>query len=173
MESISSIFCNIAIPVFIAIGGIWAFFKFRKTYGEAALYVRIENLELKYITDSQESFLYFQVLIKNLGKRDVDLLYPTAKISLTKTNLKPDISNDVEIEKKEGLTSKIQYPPTGRLRSGVSLRMPYLLKIKDTGLYFIEFEIKVDMVRYFKTKENREVPWTDRVFYLVEKDKLL
>ena len=98
------------------------------------------------------------------------MLYTTAKSSVTKVSSSLEGILDGTVREAIDLASrKPRY--RGRLRPGVTVRTPYWFEIEDPGLYFIEFEIDVDMKKYYRFpwgRENYIVGWSDRVFFPIE-----
>jgi len=186
-ENITSIIQNIIVSLSIIIGGVWAYFRFRRRNEIASLSVKIEKIEILNIAKGL-NFLSIEVLIKNQGDREVKLYYNY------KTNNKPskyEESNKqyqsqitlykvaeseklIPISNKTGLTSGMPRH-TGRLRSKVEIRLPYIFPINEPGVYFLEFNIDINMQSYFKAYDHKDrsvVGWSDRIFYKISEKNL-
>jgi hypothetical protein len=152
------------IVTFIA-GSIWTWYMFYQSREGAALSVKIDTPK----ANDKKDRLAAEVIISNLGKRDVDLLFKTARLCAMRLAFQPDdVVKTLEGEAKGLLSEK---PRTlGRLRAGVSVRLPYWVHINGQGVYLIEFEIEVNMKRYHiwtRGKEKRFIKWSDRTIIQV------
>lgn len=172
LKSISTIFSNFVIPISLIVGGIWTLNIFSKRKEEAALLVKIEKIELHYSKDKSKSYLQIGVMINNIGKRDLDLLYQTATIRVSKVNTDKDGSLNLK-NKQTGLVSHDLHI-TGRIRPNDQQKVPYFIEIEEPGLYFVEFVIDVDMKKYykgiFKIDKDKEIKtWSDGTFFMADK----
>lgn len=172
LETISVIFSNFLIPISLIIGGFLAIYTFSKRKEEAALLLKIEDIDPYYSNDENKYYLHIGVLINNIGKRDLDLLYETATIKISKFDTNNNKLINLENE-KTGLASHDPHS-TGRIRPNVQCKMPYFIEIEGPGLHFIEFMIDVNMKKYykgvFKTDKDKVIKtWSDRRFFMAEK----
>lgn len=157
----------------ILIGGSFAFYKYIRRNEKASLSVKIDEIDL--IINENVNFFSVEATIENLGNREVHLYYNyedyKAQLSLYKINKKGGLEF---VAKKIGLASaKTKY--TGRLRSQVSIRLPYLLEVKEPGVYFLEFTIDIGMKKHFKRNDNKDLPmkvWSDRKYYNLSNSEL-
>ena len=179
------------IVIGILIGAGWVVYKYFQEKYRISFDVKIEGLE-SYIHLKPDGYLAMQVNVKNSGNADIELNYEEAKLSIAKTFM--SLSDSVikgERTDKTGVTSFRKYS-RGRLRSGVSMRMPYWMPLEGEGLYFIEFEIEVDLMEYAPLRKcqncfclllakkggswekslkiKRYRAWSDRLFYEVKND---
>lgn len=171
-ESISIIFSNFLIPISLIGGGIWTINIFSKRKEEAALLLKIEEIEPHYLKNENKYFLQIGIFIKNTGKRDLNLLYQTATIKISRFDANNDRLEKLENE-KSGLASHNSHF-SGRIRPNVQFKMPYFIEIKEPGIHFIEFTIDVSMKKYyrgvFRTDKDKTIKtWSDRQFYMTEK----
>ncbi len=186
---------NILLSLSVIIGGLWALFRYGRRNEDASLSVKIDKIS---ITKDSEfyNYIYTEILIENNGKREVDLYYNYnkenslkrvsgssqceeynkqyhAKISLYKIGKDKDptfISNKIGLETREN-----NIPHKGRLRSGVNIRLPYILEVSEPGLYFIEFTIDINLKSYFGRNDNKDRPikqWSDRQYYSISESDL-
>jgi len=179
---------NILLSISLIVGGIWAWYKFRRRKEVASLSVKIEKVELIKGQDTL-SYILTEVIVSNIGDREVKLYYNfipkkdtiskyeelnkhyRAKINLYKVS---DDGGLISITEIVGLSSASDHY-TGRLRSNVSCRLPYFLKVTEPGLYFIEFYIHINMQSYFKAEDQNDNPikiWGDRLYYNVSESDL-
>jgi len=173
IEAISSVILNFSIAISIIIGGIWAYIKFIRRHESANIHMSFKNLAVKSIPPNNENGVIVDVLFSNKGDRDVDLLYDTAKLSLYKCNSAGDIC--AKVGEKLKLQTKFEMHK-GRLRAGAEGSISYWIPLKDIGLYFIEFEIDINMKNYYKSnspKEKTIVKFSNRTYYVVNEKNIV
>jgi len=103
--------------------------------------------------------LVVDVNVDNIGDEDVNLLFDYKGKKAELTVFKVEGDEFIEVDKKVGLTSPTKHY-TGKLRSGLSFSMPYLVQVDEPGIYFIEFTIDVDMGSEIKQ-------WSDRKYHFI------
>ena len=183
----SNLIQNILLSISLIAGGIWAWYKFRRRNEVASLSVKIEKATLLKDVDSL-FFISTEVVISNIGNREVNLYYNFVPKDDTKSKFevvdkhyeaginlfKVDRENLIPISKKKGLSSATMHHK-GRLRSSVSIRLPYILPVYEPGLYLLEFSIQINMQTYFKAEDNNDNPikiWSDRIYFNITKKDL-
>ncbi len=168
-ELFSKAFYNISIPLTIIIGGIFAYYKFVIRKEPVGLSVKI--LDINYTIDNSNNryLLNINTMVKNVGARDLNLLYKDFKLNVSKFDL--ESQKLINIGKtKNGIITHTNYE-TGRIRSNVEYFFPYLVEIENPGNYFFELCISVNMNDYYKgifKKKEKVVEWMDRKFYVIK-----
>lgn len=175
---------NIVFMTSLIIGGIWAIYKYNRRHESASIKLNIENFRT-YNSENGIKNILLDLVIENNGKREVKLYFNYKPRKLAKKYENPEKhynsriylykvkSNDEHelIDQKMGLLSSQKTHFTGRFRPGVVIRLPYLFKEINPGLYFVEFFIDINMLSYYKKNDKNDKPikeWTDRQFYYVE-----
>ena len=160
------------------INGIWVVYKFKQRNELTSLNVKIDKIELMEDFNLGKKYLLIEIILQNRGKREVRLFYDyVAKKEFKKKyeELNKFYKAELKVYKitsKEG--KEIIYKKTGldfddkkrtgRLRTGVEFRTPYLVPINKPGIYYCEFTIDVDMKTYYNGKDFKDKPikqWID------------
>lgn len=168
----------------IVFTAIWAVYKYLRRNELASLQVVISKVELISKPLTENNYLLVEIYLKNSGTREVQLYYDYTpnneykrKFEKLDKNYKAQLKifklneNDekIEIHNKIGLDSETK-TYTGRLRTGAELRMPFLATINESGIYFIEFSIDINMRKFYKGKDYKDDPikrWSDRQYHRI------
>ncbi|MFC4632275.1 hypothetical protein ACFO3O_00035 [Dokdonia ponticola] len=168
-ELFSKAFYNISIPTTIIIGGIFTYYKFVVRKETAGLSVKILDVNHKKNNSNSKYSLIISTAVKNVGDRDLNLLYESFELKVSKYDLQTDKLVNIG-KNKSGIISHKNYK-TGRIRPNVEYFFPYCLELDTPGNYFIEICVSVNMNDYykgiFKKKENI-IKWIDRKIYLID-----
>ena len=143
IDTIMSVVLNSVLIIATVFGSIWAYHKFYSIENRAGL--SINFIDINY-TKAKNNKYYLNVTlnIKNIGKRELEILLKETKITLykkTKNNLN-------YINSFSGRYSEESEQINARIRSEVDYNFPYSFIIKEKGRYFIEFTVKTNMDKY-------------------------
>jgi hypothetical protein len=169
VETFSKIVYNFVLALSFIVGAYWTLFIYTTRHEEVTIDVKIDSIELKFFKGDTNKYLNINVVIRNRGKRDVELYFDSTEVKIISANHDGTWSNK-PIDIIKDLPSLYQRHH-GRLRSGTEIKIPYWRKINDLGLYFIEFNIPIDMDKYyggFSFKKNNIITWSDRKYYLAK-----
>jgi hypothetical protein len=171
INNISTIIYNLVISVSVIIGGFWAYFKFRKRHEDASIIVNINRIRTFNDKINKRIVLITQILILNNGNREVKLYYDYPSDEVAKKNNEPEKHYKSEINlyyvetnnknklnkigSEIGLTTGGKKQYTGRLRKGAEIKLPYILTIDKSGIYFLEYKIDINISSYFIKLEKK------------------
>jgi len=128
--------------------------------------LRIVIGDIEFLDD--DGVTVINVGIENKGNRDVVLLYQSNEKHKAQLKVFDAHNLEEEVYEMTGLPSK-EKRHTGRLRVGAAINIPYLVNIKDLGMYFAEFTIDVDIQKYYDGKEEKPIKqWSDRKYFNVK-----
>ena len=109
----------------------------------------------------KERKVIVNVNIDNIGEEDVNLHYDYSGGNAQLEVFKVEGEELVKVKEYVGLTSGTKHY-TGKLRSGLTMDLQYLVTVTSPGIYFYEFSIPIEIAgetKIWSTRRYNTISW--------------
>lgn len=190
VKNIAQTIQSIVVSVAIVIGGGWTALEFyqldRVEKAKADLQAQRNAADQKAVINisieaenekaADSAYIRVNVSLKNTGKKDAYMDYSTPVLSVTRVMLEKNGVIRYESQVKSQIymptdTLQIGHIPNAVIRGGETKDYPFIIPIKEPGIFLIRFVAKVSSQDKRPPLENQNYQgeWSHQIIHIVNK----